>query len=266
MKILIIVSSTYLGNTMKVANAMASEVNATIQSPEKTTSEDVNSHELIGFGSGINFASHDNNIIRFVSNISLQGKKVFIFSTRCRPILGTYHKKLKSLINEKQGILLGEFSCVGFDRTGPWVGMNGYNKNRPNDKDLFKAKLFIAKMRKKALPLCNFTKENNISDNQEGFPVRTDGNSKVLGNTVLLNTTVCIKCGKCKKVCPLNVFDFSKNKLMLPYGEMNCIMCSLCEKTCPVDAIYINESFRNGLRILVRESSSDNLQTAYWSK
>ncbi len=265
MKILIIVSSTYIGNTLKVAKAMAEELKADIKKPEEVTPELVLSYDLVGFGSGINFASHSRDIISAVERISLKEKKIFIFSTRCRPILGAYHKKLKSLIKEKNGILLGEYSCAGFDRTGPWVGMNGYNKNRPNDKDLFKAKLFASKMRRKAHPLANFKEQSSAPSSYEGLKLSTDGVNKVVGNIVSLNMTTCTTCGKCVRSCPLNVFSVNDDKV-IPTGEMNCIMCGKCEKGCPTDAIFINESFRNGLRILVRESTCDKLQKAYWLK
>lgn len=269
MKTLIVVSSTYLGNTMKIANAMAEQIKATIQTPEKADVSDIASYDLIGFGSGINFASHSKQIISFVENAPLQGKKVFIFSTRCRPVLGQYHKKLKNLIVGKGGILLGEFSCVGFDRTGPWVGMNGYNKDRPNSKDMFKAGLFALKMKKQAHPLFNIKKLYPVVAEHEGLPMRKNGVNEVVGNIVGLNTTSCIRCGKCVKTCQLNVFETTEGdtaKEILPVGEMNCIMCENCEKACPTDSIFINESFRNGLRILVRDSSSDKLQSAYWNR
>lgn len=267
MKTLIIVSSTYLGNTMKVAKAMAHELKATIKSPKEVTLSDISSYDLIGLGSGINFASHDKEIIALVEELSIANKKIFIFSTRCRPILGSYHKKLKSLIAQKEGILLGEFSCVGFDRTGPWVGMNGYNKNRPNSKDLFKSMLFAMQIRKKAHPLSGFKKAYSSASTYEGLPLRSDGVKNVVGNIVLLNTSICIACGRCTKSCPMNVFTIKHNaNTPLPVGEANCIMCGKCEKECPTDAIFINETFGNGLRILFRESSCDKLQKAYWRK
>ena len=98
MKTLIIVSSTYLGNTMKVAKAMAEDLKATVLTPMEAAQSDISAFDLIGFGSGINFASHNKEIILLMKNISIKGQKVFIFSTRCRPILGGYHKKLKALI------------------------------------------------------------------------------------------------------------------------------------------------------------------------
>lgn len=95
MKTLIIVSSTYLGNTMKVAKAMAQELKATVKCPKEVTESDISSYDLIGLGSGINFASHNKEIISLVEELDIARKKIFIFSTRCRPILGSYHKKLK---------------------------------------------------------------------------------------------------------------------------------------------------------------------------
>lgn len=267
MKTLIIVSSTYLGNTMKVAKAMAQELKATLKCPKEVTESDISSYDLIGLGSGINFASHNKEIISLVEELDIARKKIFIFSTRCRPILGSYHKKLKSLIAQKDGILLGEFSCVGFDRTGPWVGMNGYNKNRPNSNDLFKSALFALQMRKKAHPLSALKKTYTPLLTYEGLPLRSDGINEVVGNVVLLNTSRCIACGKCMKSCPMNVFTLKDNaKTPLPVDEMNCIMCGKCEKACPADAVFINETFSNGLRILFRESSCDKLQKAYWYK
>ena len=65
----------------------------------------------------------------------------------------------------------------------------------------------------------------------------------------------------------MNVFTLKDNaKTPLPVDEMNCIMCGKCEKECPADAVFINETFSNGLRILFRESSCDKLQKAYWYK
>lgn len=267
MKTLIIVSSTYLGNTMKVAKAMAGELKATVKSPKEVTLSDISSYDLIGLGSGINFASHDKELITLVEKLYIANKKIFIFSTRCRPLLGRYHKKLKSLISQKEGILLGEFSCVGFDRTGPWVGMNGYNKSRPNSKDLFKSALFAMQIRKKAHPLSGFKKAYSSSSTYEGLPLRSDGIQHVVGNRVLLNTSICIACGQCIKNCPMNVFTIKQHvNTPLPVDETNCILCGKCEKECPADAIFVNETFGNGLRILFRESSCDKLQKAYWRK
>jgi hypothetical protein len=92
MKTLIIVASTYTGATRKVADAIAEELKAIVQTPEEVT--DLSPYDVIGIGSGIRFGSFDNRIMSFVRNALLDGEKIFIFSTRCRPILGDYHKEL----------------------------------------------------------------------------------------------------------------------------------------------------------------------------
>jgi flavodoxin len=168
MKAIIIYVSTYQGNTLKVAQAMANELSATLITTKEAENIDLSDYDLIGLGSAINFAQHHRELLEFAESHDLQNRNVFIFSTRCRPFLGKYHQALKRLLLEKGSNLVGEFSCKGFDRTGPWVAMNGYNKAHPNEKDLFKAKLFVRKIRRNIHPLAVFAKtEKRIIDKIE---------------------------------------------------------------------------------------------------
>lgn len=248
MKAVIICCSTYKGNTLKIAKAMAEELTAQLLTTEDAANLDLNDYDLIGLGAAINFAQHNIHLLRFVERQSLKGKNVFIFSTRCRPFLGGYHKALKCILKKKQANLVGEYSCCGFDRTGPWVAMGGYNKNRPNEKDLFKARLFVAKMR------------NEIRFSPENY-------NQIVGKIVRLNTSTCITCGKCLRNCPMHVFTFCEKEktYIIPATEQNCIQCRICAENCPTGSLYINESFLNGLRIAIKEAVSDKLQTAYRS-
>lgn len=45
----------------------------------------------------------------------------------------------------------------------------------------------------------------------------------------------CISCGKCKKVCPMNV-DVTDNSRKRLNGT-ECILCMECVKNCPKDAL-----------------------------
>ena len=261
MKTIIFYRSSYRGNTLKIAESMKDALSAELVSIDSNPSIDLSDYDLIGFGSAINFAAHDIRLQRFVSSQNLKGKNVFVFSTRCRPFLGAYHKHLKKIIEAKGGIIVGEFSCQGFDRTGPWVLMDGYNKARPNERDMFKARLFSEKLRWKLHPLA-FVCKNPIAGYSESIPIRRKGSYIVAGNKVVfLNTSTCIKCGKCINVCPMHIFSLKDTAL--PMDEKNCIQCRLCADNCPTSSIYIQESFLNGLRIALRESFSDKLQNSY---
>lgn len=261
MKTIIFYRSSYRGNTLKIAQSMAETLSAELVSIDTTPSIDLSEYDLIGFGSAINFAAHDIRLQRFVAEQDLAGKNVFIFSTRCRPLLGAYHKPLRNTIESRGGIVVGDFSCRGYDRTGPWVGMDGYNKSRPNERDIFKARLFAEKIKWKLHPLATKYKVP-VNEYFSGIALRNTDTGIIAGNKVVfLNTSTCVSCGMCIKVCPMYIFTL-KDKV-LPMNEANCIQCRLCADKCPTSSIFIRESFLNGLRIAFRESFSDKLQKSY---
>ena len=49
------------------------------------------------------------------------------------------------------------------------------------------------------------------------------------------NAEKCISCGKCKKVCPMDV-DVTDNSRNRQYGT-ECILCMECVKICPKNAL-----------------------------
>lgn len=265
MKIAIIYSSTYLGNTRKIAEAMGDEISAEVMDVDEAVNCDLSQYDVIGLGSAIHFAQHDIRLQEFIKCRNIKDFNVFIFSTRCRPFLGKYHSTLKDVLKQKGAVVIGEFSCVGYDRTGPWVVIDGYNKNRPNEKDTFKARLFAAKMRRKIHPLSQVI-QLSIIDNYLSLPIRQLDENKLVGKIVSLNLSTCIGCGKCFKQCPMNVFEkqlLEGKEVILPVHELNCIQCLKCYKNCPADSIFINESFKIGFRIAIWEMINDKLQNSY---
>lgn len=52
---------------------------------------------------------------------------------------------------------------------------------------------------------------------------------------VTVDPTKCISCGKCKKVCPMNV-DMTNNARSRVNGT-ECILCYACVNACPKDAL-----------------------------
>ena len=269
MKAIIIYVSTYQSNTLKVAQRMANELSAFLATTREAENIDLSDYDLIGLGSGINFAQHHCKLLSFAKSHEFRNRNVFIFSTRCRPFLGKYHQALKRILSDKGGNLIGEFSCKGFDRTGPWVAINGYNKARPNEKDLFKAKLFADSMKRRIHPLAKFSKMKKFMiDKIDYSPIykHPSNANKIAGKTTLLNITTCIHCMKCINLCPMHVFEikeYDNSRIILPTGESNCIQCQTCSRNCPTNSIFINESFINGIWIAIREAGSDKLQQAY---
>ena len=56
--------------------------------------------------------------------------------------LGSYYRLL-----EKEFEIIGEFSCLGFDTSGPLRFVGGKNKEHPNGEDLDKARKFAVGLR-----------------------------------------------------------------------------------------------------------------------
>lgn len=52
------------------------------------------------------------------------------------------------------------------------------------------------------------------------------------------DTEKCVSCGKCKKVCPMNV-DMTDNSRSRANGT-ECILCKECENSCPKGALHLN--------------------------
>ncbi|KNF07751.1 4Fe-4S ferredoxin iron-sulfur binding domain-containing protein [Gottschalkia purinilytica] len=54
-----------------------------------------------------------------------------------------------------------------------------------------------------------------------------------------VNTNACNKCGKCSKVCEMNVNVYEKP------NSLECIRCNKCKKACPQGAIRSSFSFKD---------------------
>lgn len=148
MKSLIIYQSVHHQNTQKIAEVMAKTLEARINKPSEIRTEELSNYDLIGFGSGIYFWQHHRNLISFIKKLpKFENKKAFIFSTSgLRLGKKILHLPLKELLSKKGFMVVGQFNCPGFDTFGPFKLFGGFNRNRPNEKDLEKAKQFAKKL------------------------------------------------------------------------------------------------------------------------
>ena len=142
-KTLIVCQSVHHGNTMKVARAMAGELDAEIRTPAEVAAGDLDEFDLVGFGSGIHNQKHHASLFRLVDSLeSSQARKCFVFSTASICYL-KMHQPLKAALESRGFQVLDQFISRGFMDFGwtkLWFG--GINKGRPNEKDLDKARAF----------------------------------------------------------------------------------------------------------------------------
>ena len=146
MKTLIICISVHHGNTRKVAQAMAEVLDADILKPANIDATTLDKYDLVGFSSGIYGWKHHNSLLNLADRLPHTNKKAFIFSTRGNLVrvvpLENYHQELRDRLLEKGFEIVGEFSCLGLDTSGPLKVVGGKNKGRPDENDLDEARKF----------------------------------------------------------------------------------------------------------------------------
>lgn len=139
MKTLIVCESHHHGNTMKVALRMADALSADLSSAADVA--DVSGYDLIGFGSGIYFNKHHEEILNLVKRLDLSGKRVFVFSTSGMGFR-LLNRGLLKMLKEKGAVPVGSFACRGYDTFGPLKTIGGIARRHPNENDLKKAEAF----------------------------------------------------------------------------------------------------------------------------
>jgi flavodoxin len=151
-KMLIILYTGNEGNTRKLANTFADELNAIIYEPGESgiIPEAIEDYELFGFGSGIISAKHHSLLLEFANNLpNVENKQAFIFSTcgvYTDEFMESNHKALRDILLGKGFTISGEFSCPGLNKNSFLKLFGGINKGRPNKEDLQNAVNFAREL------------------------------------------------------------------------------------------------------------------------
>lgn len=153
MRAVIVYQSVHHQNTAKVAVEIAQTLKSKSVPVSKFSQKEISNYDLVGFGSGIYFGRFHRALFKFVQKIPDQkNKKTFLFSTSGIPKISfAYdpHRSFRQLVKAKGFNLVGEFNCLGWDTYPFFVRpFGGLWKNRPNQKDLLRAKSFAFRLKK----------------------------------------------------------------------------------------------------------------------
>lgn len=142
MKNLIIYESFHHGNTKKVAEAIAGELDARLARPRDVDLRSLEEYDIIGFGSGIYKGRFHEDIRSLIDSLPSMDKKAFLFYTCGVDLGGPYTKEVGDMLARKGFTVIGKFSCPGWDTIPAVAWFGGIKKGRPNDRDLKRAREF----------------------------------------------------------------------------------------------------------------------------
>ena len=147
-RVAVVVSSWHHGNTRKIADAIGDQLRADVLTTDEAHAVDLSQYDLVGFGSGIYFAKHDEKLFELIKAKPTLPAKAFLFSTAGNTLLWRfYHRGLRRLLTSRGCEVIDEFNCPGWDTVGPFILFGGFYRGRPNEKDLTRAREFARQLK-----------------------------------------------------------------------------------------------------------------------
>ncbi len=147
MRIAVIHVSVHHQNTLRIAEAMASAVGASLLTVTEARHFNDANWNLVGLGSGIFFSRHHPQLLDFASQYDFLPRHCFVFSTAgIRLLSPIWHRALVSTLTRRGVGILGQFCSPGWDTVGPLKYIGGIHRNRPNQRDLDNAAKFSQSM------------------------------------------------------------------------------------------------------------------------
>jgi flavodoxin len=153
LKCLIIVYSYHHNNTAKIANEFSKVLHAEVKTPEQVNTGELQEYDLIGFGAGIDSGRHYKPLLDLADKLpEVNEKPGFIFSTSAvqgEAKVSKDHSLLRKKLLSKGYIIIGEFSCKGFNTNLFLKYFGGMNKGKPDSEDLRHAEEFALGLTKR---------------------------------------------------------------------------------------------------------------------
>ncbi|QWF84922.1 flavodoxin family protein [Amycolatopsis sp. CA-230715] len=149
MKAVLVCTSVSHGNTRRVADVMAQALEARVVAPGQIDPAELDTCDLVGFGSGIFLGSFHPRLREFVQSLPKGPRRTaFVFATSGFPDAGfqRFSRPLTRLIEQKNFEVVDTFSCRAFDTYLPFKLVGGIRKGRPDAADLAAARAFAERL------------------------------------------------------------------------------------------------------------------------
>ena len=132
----IVYYSRHHGNTKKLLDAIGNDdPSLVLIDVTERPDADLSSYDLIGFASGIYFASFAGQVLSFSDAHLPENKDVFYIYTHGAPV-GGFLKSIRGIAEKKNCRELGFYHCLGFDTFGPFRMIGGIAKGYPNEAEI----------------------------------------------------------------------------------------------------------------------------------
>ncbi|MDC7124812.1 MAG: EFR1 family ferrodoxin [Spirochaetales bacterium] len=210
-------------------------------------SKELGSYDLLFIGGPL-YAGHvEHNVLKIIESLPLPDKE---HSCLAVPFV-TYGGVHSSIALEEMSRHLrnkGYKSILGIKIAAEHSLTKTYSKviykNKPGDEE----KVIIEKGVSKALLIAE-KQGNKAKDQYKAFkyaPAKERAMFRAFSQEKFhkdfKNVSViednCIRCQKCIKVCPVDMFAFEDEKIIMQRDKDNCILCAECFHNCPAGAIF----------------------------
>lgn len=149
MKTAIVYYSKHHGNTQKLLEAMAAGHPVTLIDATQTPEPDLSGYDCVGFASGIYYSKFHKSVLKIAEERLPRGGKTFFVYTYGAEKKG-YTEAIRQAVQKRDGKVLGEFGCFGFNTFGPFKLIGGIAKGHPDNTDIQNAVAFY-----EGLECCN---------------------------------------------------------------------------------------------------------------
>ena len=141
-KTVIIYASTHHKNTYKLVKAISNKHNIDLIDATKQSAADLQSYDVIGFASGIDFGKFYEVVENF-ARYHLPFKKQVFFLYTCAMDRKGFTDSIREIAAQKEAVVLGEYGCKGYNTYGPWKVIGGMNKKHPTQEEIASAVTFF---------------------------------------------------------------------------------------------------------------------------